>query len=284
MSRSSPAVLRVVSILSFFADHPGQAFTLTDLIRALKLSRATSHAILSALTETGYLYRNTDKSYVLGPALLNLGEVAANHFSPLQIVQPEIRQLADEFDAVCSVAFRERTEVVVRERATSASHLGYSTPRGARLPLLPQFAAPFFAGAAVSEVRGWMESVEPPPSKRQIDALFQGIDFVGKRGYQFNVRTKGDTADSEPHSWLSGRDSMDKAVVAEFQLKAKLKYDLIFIAAPVYDARRRVAFVIALQGLSGLRTGAQVQKIGERVVATCERITSFLSRTSASRQ
>ena len=69
MSRSSPGVRRVAAILNFIADHPGQAFALTDLVRALKLSRATCHALLTGLVDVGYLFRTSDKTYVLGPAL-----------------------------------------------------------------------------------------------------------------------------------------------------------------------------------------------------------------------
>src|SRR6516165_4315853 len=113
MARSSPGVRRVAAILNFFADHPGQAFTLTDLVRALKLSRATCHALLTGLVEVGYLYRASDKNYVLGPALVNIARVAAEHASPAQAVLPEIRALADEFDASCSAFYRDRDDVVV---------------------------------------------------------------------------------------------------------------------------------------------------------------------------
>src|SRR3954469_5764148 len=101
MSKSPPGVRRIVSILNFFADHPEQSFTLTDLVRALRLSHATCHGLLVGLVEAGYLYRTNDKSYVLGPALAAIGEVAKEHFSPLQITQSEIRALADEFGVTC---------------------------------------------------------------------------------------------------------------------------------------------------------------------------------------
>src|ERR1700740_1652704 len=90
MARSSPGVRRVAAILNFIADHPGQAFTLTDLIRALKFSRATCHALLTGLVEVVYLYRASDKQYVLGPALVAIGRNAVEHASPVQIVQPEM--------------------------------------------------------------------------------------------------------------------------------------------------------------------------------------------------
>src|ERR1700722_3522749 len=81
MARFSPGVRRIVAILNFFADHPKQSFTLTDLVRALKLSRATCHALLAGLVESGYLYRTADKSYVIGPTLVSIGRIAQQHLS-----------------------------------------------------------------------------------------------------------------------------------------------------------------------------------------------------------
>src|ERR1700744_3126443 len=107
MSRSSPGVRRVAAILNFIADHPGQAFALTDLVRALKLSRATCHALLTGLVDVGYLYRTSDKNYMLGPSLASIGRIALQHASPLQVAQPEMRALADEFDVFCAAYFRE---------------------------------------------------------------------------------------------------------------------------------------------------------------------------------
>jgi DNA-binding IclR family transcriptional regulator len=135
MTRSSPGVRRVAAILNFIADHPGQAFALTDLVRALKLSRATCHALLTGLVEVGYLYRASDKSYVLGPALARIGRSVADHFSPLQVAQPEMRKLADEFDVICTAYSFEGDSAAVRERAASASHIGYAAPLGSRMKL-----------------------------------------------------------------------------------------------------------------------------------------------------
>ena len=96
MTRQSPAVGRIVSILNFFVEHPQQAFTLTQIVKSLRLSRATCHALLVGLVEAGYLYRRPDKSYVLGPALISLAVNAQQHFSPLAVARQEMRMLADE--------------------------------------------------------------------------------------------------------------------------------------------------------------------------------------------
>ncbi len=281
MSRSSPGVRRVVAILNFFADHPGQAFTLTDLVRALKLSRATCHGLLAGLVEAGYLYRTSDKSYLLGPALVSIGEVARTHFSPLQAAQPELRALADEFDAICSATFREHGDVVVRERAAAVSHLGYSVPRGTRLPLAPQFAALFFVWSPPAEIKAWLDDHDSTPSDEQRDAMRAGIDFLRERGFLFAIRNVGHDLKESERAWLSGSEYVDAPILPQFALDPDKTYPLTFVQAPVYDARRRVAFVIGLQGFSGAYQGSEILRIGQKVREACDRVTSFIARAGS---
>jgi DNA-binding IclR family transcriptional regulator len=278
MPRFSPSVQRVVAVLNLFADHPDQAFTLTDIVRTLKLSRATCHGLLVSLADAGYLYRTTDKSYVLGAALLHVGEMAKEHFSPLKVAQPELRALADEFDAVCIAAFRERGDVVVRERATSRSHLGYITPRDTRFPLMPQFAASFFARSNAAEIKAWAKQLEHGASAQQLEQLNESVDFVRKHGFMFCVVKAG--SDTER---LEERSVVDAPLVPEFTLKAKEIYDLAFLSAPVCDANKQVAFVVALNGLRGKRKGAEVERAGQMLRDACDRISAAMLRPSPAR-
>jgi DNA-binding IclR family transcriptional regulator len=281
MARLSPSVQRVVAVLNLFADHPEQAFTLTDVIKTLKLSRATCHGLLAGLVEAGYLYRATDKSYVLGAALLHVGEMAKAHFSPLKVAQPEMRNLADEFDAVCAAAFRERDEVVVRERAAALSHLGYSTPRGARLPLLAQLAGPFFASAPRMEIKAWLDDLDPPPSAAQVEALFKGAEFVREHGFFFCIQRSAFNA--EDRKWIETRAPANEPLVPVLELSERKSYELGFITAPVYDANKKVAFALALSGLHRVCNGAEIARIGGRVREACDRIGAFMSRPGAAR-
>ncbi|MCE7795438.1 helix-turn-helix domain-containing protein [Sphingobium sufflavum] len=284
MSRSSPGVRRVVAILNFFADHPGQTFTLTDLVRALKLSRATCHGLLAGLVDAGYLYRTSDKSYLLGPALVAIGEGAKAHFSPLQAAQPEMRVLADAFDLTCSATFRERTDVVIRERATAVSHLGNSVPRGTRLPLAPQFASLFFPWAPQAEVDAWLEEVEPAPSPEQIDAMRQGIAFIRENGFLFSIRNPSVEGESGSSDWLQDSRYENTPVLPQFALNPDADYRLVFVQTPVLDARRQVAFVIGLQGYSRLYKGSEVQTIGQRLCEARDRISAFITHAPTARE
>lgn len=276
MPSGSPSAQRVIAILNFFGDHPGQAFTLTDLVRSLRLSRATAHAFLTTLADAGYLYRASDKSYVLGPALAAIGQVATTHFSPLQVAQPEMRRLADEFDAVCSAIFRERGDIVVRERATSHSNLGFTLPRGGRLPLRPPFGGIFFVSSPVSAVDAWLDQLDPPAVRGHRDEMLAGIEFVKDHGYQFTVRTPTEQPEGMTSDWLFLESMDDRPILLRSSLDETVSYALSSVTAPVFGPDGSVAFVLALVGFTDDRTGAEIAAIGERLRDAADRVAGFL--------
>jgi DNA-binding IclR family transcriptional regulator len=277
MPRSSPGVRRIVAILNFFAEHPHESFTLSNLVRALKLSRATCHGLLAGLVEAGYLYRTSDRGYLLGPTLVAIGEVAKAHYSPLKVAQPEMRLLADEFDTVCSASFREGREVIVRERASAVSHLGFSVPRGWRAPLLPQFAGVFFVRSAPEQVRAWLDDLNPAPSASQRAALEKSITLIRRYGF-FCARRSGRTVDLESSEWVFNGVYEEAPLLPIFEINEEESYELSWVMAPVLDASRETAFVIGVQGFTGQFTGAKILSIGQRVREACERITTFIGR------
>ncbi|MET0365578.1 MAG: MarR family transcriptional regulator [Sphingobium sp.] len=277
MSRSSPGVGRVVSIINFIADHPGQSFTLTDIVRALRLSRATCHALLGGLVEAGYLFRASDKSYVLGPALIAMGETAKAHFSATQVAQPEMRLLADRYDAICALCALEGGDAVIVERASAYSHVGNATVRGARLPLLAQFASVFFTWTTMTEVNAWLDALAPAPRQDQRDALFEGIDILRARGFGVAVRSDSTTSIVSSMEREASWTTLDASMQPLFAIDPDGEYLPAYIQAPIYDSRRRVPFVIALSGFKSRLTGREVEAIGTHVRETCDRLSTFIA-------
>ena len=278
MARSSPGVRRMVAILDFFADHPDQSFTLTDLVRALKLSRATCHALLAGLVDSGYLYRTHDKSYVIGPRLVAIGRIAGEHFSPLQVAQPEMRALADEFSAICSAFFREGDEVVVRARAASISQLGFSIPQGARLQLRPPFGAIYFAWSLPAVAEAWVDGIDPPTTAAQREQMLKGIGFARQHGFLFGVRNLNvPRFDEAPEQIFKGQRA-EYPVTLEYEIDPARQYLLTFLNAPVFDERQDVAFTLGLMGFTGSFSGAEVEHMGRRLREACDRITNFAGR------
>ena len=275
MSRSSPSVQRVVAVLNFMADHPGQAFTLTDIVRSLKLSRATCHALLTGLVEAGYLFRSSDKSYVLGPVLAAIGRQADAHFSPLQVAQSEMRRLADEFDVICSAVFREGTDIVVRERASSLSHLGDSIPRGARLPLRLPFGGIYFAWSSPPVLDKWLRQLDPSPGEAQLAAMQDAMEFARRNGFQVILRR----SDNSPggSEWPMRDYPDERPVQIETRLDDSAEYPVAGITAPVFDDRGEVAFVLALVGFNKPASGAEIMASGTQLKEACARVTRFIA-------
>jgi len=185
LARATPAILRGASILNLLAAHPTRTFTLTDILKAVKMNRATLHAILAALVDVGYLYRANDKSYMLGPALIRIAHAAKNEVSPLQAAAPEIRGLADALDVVCTVVVRERDEMIIRDRALSASRMDWIRTPVTRFPLRPPLGSAFMAWASRTDLNRWLERMA---SMEERSIAMLSLEFVRARGYACGVR------------------------------------------------------------------------------------------------
>jgi DNA-binding IclR family transcriptional regulator len=272
----------VAAILNFIADHPGQAFALTDLVRALKLSRATCHALLTGLVDVGYLYRTSDKTYVLGPALAAIGRTAAQHFSPLQVAKPEMRSLADEFDVVCAAYFLEGGTIHLRDRAASVSHVGYPVPMGNRMKLRSPLAAAYFAWSP-EDAEKWLGTVSPKPSAQKRELMFEAMAFAREHGFSVLTRSAdfGLTSHAQPQD--VGADSDEIPVVPLVAIEAGETYPIGALMAPIFDARNKVSFVLVMAGFHGNMTGDEIMQAGARLRGASERISTFVSGRNGER-
>jgi DNA-binding IclR family transcriptional regulator len=273
VTRLSPTVLRTVAILNFFADHPGQAFTLTELVRALKISRATSHSILASLVEANYLYRNNEKSYVLGPGLARVGAAAHLHSNPLQVAMPEMRVLADSLDVICSAIFLEGDVAVVRERAASVSHIGWIGQLGRNFPLHPPFGTVFMAWAPTTEIDRWIGKMQPMADRVIRQRVVDSLEFARRRGFAYGLR-KEHIRDEAHAQALTYR--LDKTEYLATDLAPGLDYDLAFVAAPVFKSNGSVACALALMGFIAPVSATGIEMIGQRLRQVCDRISQSI--------
>jgi len=282
MSRSSPGVRRVAAILNFIADHPGQAFALTDLVRALKLSRATCHALLTGLVDVGYLYRTGDKTYVLGPALAKIGRTASQHFSPLQVAQPEMRAIADTFDVVCAAYFLDGDTVHLRDRAASVSHVGYPVPLDTRMKMRSAQAVVFYAWSP-QEAEAWLTRANPKPSAEREAHMFKAMEFAREVGFVPLMRRPGVTLEEEYQPEVIEAATDELPVMPVTGLEDGKVYPLAALMAPVFDAKGKVTFALLMAGFQQAMTGAQVRDAGNFLRAACDRISDFVAGRNGGR-
>jgi DNA-binding IclR family transcriptional regulator len=273
-TKPSPSVTRAIRVLNFLAEHPQQSFNLTELQRKLKLSRTTCHAVLLALLEAGYVHRGADKAYVLGPVLAEVGRAAAASLSPLQIAQPEMRRLADQYDAICSAVFVEGDEMVVRDRASSAAHLGFLAPRGVRLPLEAPAAAIQFAWSPRAQLEAWLKRLSPRLTEAQRQEVEDELSFVRTNGFAIGyVEAREDSDPAFPWKLnAAGRPIFRVATT----LEAAAEYQVAVLQGFVFDHRGRIAFNLSLTGLTRPLPASDIMRVGADVRDTCERITGWI--------
>lgn len=134
----SQSLERGLAILAEFK--PGTPeLGISDLARALGLSRSTSHRYVSTLARLGYLQQNIGtRKYRLGPRVLDLGFAAINSMELRQISAPHLQRLADETGHTVNMAILDGTDIVYIERCRSSQQgqraIDLNLHVGSRLP------------------------------------------------------------------------------------------------------------------------------------------------------
>ena len=165
MARPAPAVDRTVAVLNLLAAHPDTAFSLSEMCRRLDINKATAHAMLTALADSGFLLRNPrDKSYTLGPALIALGSAAAaRRLELVEFARAPMQQLAAETGLQCVVSSAMGEEIVFLAVAGEVVPFGPHVRVGQRIPLSPPIGTVFMAWSLPDEVDTWLDR-SPPAS------------------------------------------------------------------------------------------------------------------------
>ncbi len=274
MARPSPGAQRIIAIFNLLATSPGRAFSLTDLINGLKMNRSTCHSLANELVNAGYLYRTSDKLYVLGAAAAQLGQAAMRSMTQLDIARPEMERLANQYDVVCSAIFREGRDTVLRERAVSASHLDWSANRPKRWTIRPPFDALLLAWSSEKEVERWFDMPTPPASAGERLRTRQGMTFIQKHGFQFIFSHAPQDVDEAEMDWLPRRDPATRLFDIGTALPEGGTVELISVASAVFE-KNRIAFTLNMTGFSRRFSGTEVLEIGNALRAACERVTDY---------
>lgn len=274
MTQSSPPIARVVAVLNFLGGHVGQAFTLTEISKSLRISGATCHSLLGALVEAGYVYRTAAKTYVIGPAVTRLAQTTLTSEILMQVVRPEMRQLADEFDAVCSASFLENDKIIVRERAAALSHIAWDAPGLMPQSLAAPFGTIFLAWSDQQTLHQWMERAIPALGDQERQDVLDAMNFVRTHGYTFGERI---VPIDSPEQALSLQNRWDKTNYLSSSIEQGATYNLAFVSTPIFTQPHQVAFALSLLGFVYPLKGKAVLAMANKLLAASERIGAFIA-------
>lgn len=281
MARRAPAVERSIAVLNYLATRPGDRFTLSEIARATDLNKATLHAILGALTESGFVLREEDrKTYGLGPALVALGGAAVEANPAVQLALPHMEALSNELglDCVASTAIEE--QIVILARTSSRRPFGIMVEPGQRLPMSPPLGTVFVAWSSQAEIDRWLAKVGPAASKADIQRYRQAVDTVRARGYSIGLggqpAPRGERSERSAAKPRTLEDNVRSIRVDEYaliELDHSASYQLNHVGAPVFDNTGRVALAMFLIGFQGDIAAGEVPRYAERLRYACVAIT-----------
>lgn len=129
------AVERALAILDAFnAAQPKRM--LAELAAATGLYKSTILRIAGSLERFGYLLRQADGAWRLGPALGRLGTVYRIGFDLAEVVRPELGRLVEATRETASFYVREGDSRVCLYRQNSPQAARHHLDEGAQLPLI----------------------------------------------------------------------------------------------------------------------------------------------------
>ncbi len=296
MVKPALAATRAAAVLDYLSMRPGRPCTLTEIAGALRVSPASMLAVLAALADAGYLVRHrAHKTYVLGPAVVALGQAAMVQNPVVPAADRELQLLADEIDAQCAASVLMGDELVAVAVAGRTRRPGTWTRVGVRAPFVAPFGVPFAAFGTDSLRRAWRG-----PHDDGISAeLDRALAVVRARGYAVNrdgeARERlgaalGSLGDDPANDRLRREvDSLIALHTEDFLVlnldKVDSPRDIAHVTVPVFGPDDEVVMILTGGGFARPLGGAEVEAVADRLKASAEAIAfAAFGRVSATRE
>ncbi len=128
------SVERALAIVEAFADGSPR-LALADLAQRTGLYRSTILRLSASLERFGYLHRDDDGFFRLGPSLWRLGVLYQNAFNLADYVRPALRQLVDDSGETAAFYIRDKDKRICLYRLHAPRPIRHHVEEGAALPL-----------------------------------------------------------------------------------------------------------------------------------------------------
>jgi DNA-binding IclR family transcriptional regulator len=300
--RTTPSVLDTMEILEFLRGQAPRQPSVTEISRALGISKATCHTILQTLLIGRFVLQDPlDKSYALGPALIGLGRTAAAE-TPAEVAAraalPGLAQLTGFGASAWKPVATGHLVAVARAEGTRSLQIAVTV--GLTVPLSPPFGTSYLAWAPAGELERWFGVARAggfaPAPGADLEAYLEDLEGVRARGFSHSIRVAPDSAAglAELEEWLDragaiGLERRSAAARSAFLRGLRrlgdlapehrgpdsfvLPAPLVSIGAPVFDHEARPVLGIAILGFAGEIPPERVPALGAQIRDTADSIT-----------
>lgn len=287
-NEGSAPTRRVVQILNLLAEYPDEGFSLSRLVRVLGISKATCHAVLTTLVDSGYLTRHpATKDYWLGPLLVTIGRAAELRATTLVQASAQMHALSTTFGVLTTATALRGQELIVLERfPREIPDAERSISVGQRVLAAPPFGQVFMAWSDQRAIAAWLAR-DDQASATTVARRRQLLQEVHDRGYTVQrlsgagIRLAATLSDVMEHLQTTKSRAMAQELMAELdqhdyseeEIQAPGATFVTVISAPVFDRSATVSLSLSLWPQREL-DAAQIAQFGQAVVAAAQRVSS----------
>lgn len=285
----SPPTSRVVAIIDHLAARPHRGFGLTELARDLGISKATCLAVLTTLTDSGYLVRHpTKRDYRLGPALVGAGRAAMSRFPDLSGARGFLGDASGDIGLAINVVALADDQIVICERVGATDPFAGYARIGVGVPFTPPYGAAFVAWSDISLWNRWVEGVDL--AEAELRTLAESIRIANERGFVVTLETPPAAEYTGTVSHLRHLDrTIDPDQIAD--LAAKRLRDANFfldeidpdgtphlnlIQVPVPDGSDGFPLALMATAFGKPFSGPEIHAAGERLRGAGRQLSEFL--------
>ena len=178
----SPPARRLIDILTFLAQHPGEDFTASVLAREVGVNRTTCMSILLALTDSGWVAKSGERGFRLGPGTVPIGSAALAGLRGVDEAGTELDALHRDLglEAVASAATPTQIVVVAHSRRAGVTP---SVRLGQTVPFAPPLGVAHLAAATSADIAAWLGRAPAALDAARRAAYREAIASCAQQGF-----------------------------------------------------------------------------------------------------
>ena len=283
MVRPALSASRSLDIIDLLAAAPERRLTLSEIARGAQINVASCHAVLNVLVERGYLTRDRQtRSFALGPVLYAIGQAVPASQPLLAHALAAAQTIVGEMQIPVLISAGIGDDIVGIAAFSDSRGVHTGLRPGERRPMVPPTGAPFIAWSGHAAIEQWIARV-PGGDSDWISGLRRGAEAIRASGFEVLLRSSeaedlasaliGFAAGDEPDSHAEPPGGSFFRLGPNMTLPEKIEpgetYDVIMIAAPIFDRQGNCAYNLCVGPFPGLLSGKQVLDHADRLLRAC---------------